>query len=230
MRAKLSSILLTLVTVLVYQICACFGACTRRGVECIEYQIVSRHQGYEERQYPATTWISTTEEGPSLTEANRIMYRRLFSYIQGNNAKGMRVNTTTPIRTRIVPCHGATCATMFIMSFLIPSEMQDSTPYPLDTELFIEKDPPVRYVVRIFEGRPTEADWLEESHTLAQLVKKDPSVDKSYYYTAWYDPPYQLFHRINEIWMVKKTEKQQPSPNAGNEVLSNESKEHKESN
>ncbi|GFY59834.1 uncharacterized protein TNIN_241421 [Trichonephila inaurata madagascariensis] len=185
------------------KVTGCFCACSRRGVECIEYQVVSRHLGYEERQYPATTWVSTTTEGPSLTDANNEMYRKLFAYIQGHNAKGMKINTTTPIRTRI-----------------------HNTPYPLDTALFIEKDPPVRYAVRIFEGRPTEADWLEESHKLADLVRKEPLIDKSYYYTAWYDPPYQLFHRINEIWMVKKAEKQ-PSTNAGNEHIPVETKDHK---
>ncbi|GFT86535.1 uncharacterized protein TNCV_1053901 [Trichonephila clavipes] len=61
----------------------------------------------------------------------------------------MKINTTTPIRTRIVPCHGATCATIFIMSFLIPADNSDNTPYPLDTALFIEKDPPVRYAVSL---------------------------------------------------------------------------------
>ncbi|XP_054715445.1 heme-binding protein 2-like [Uloborus diversus] len=183
------------------------SACSRRGVECIEYQIVSRHQGYEERQYPATTWVSTTADGPSLDQANKDMYPKLFNYFQGNNVKGIKMNSTTPMRTRIVPCHGATCSTIFIMSFLIPFEVSENTPYPLDMSLFIEKDPAVRYVVRTFEGRPTETEWLEESHKLAQQVRKDPAIDKSYYYTVWYDPPYQLFHRINEIWMVKKTEK-----------------------
>ncbi|GIY65830.1 uncharacterized protein CDAR_525801 [Caerostris darwini] len=207
-------------------IAGCWGACTRRGVECIEYQVVSRHLAYEERQYPATTWVSTSTEGPSLNDANNHMYRKLFSYIQGNNAKGMKLNTTTPIRTRIVPCHGATCSTIFIMSFLIPADSGDSAPYPLDTALFIEKDPPARYVVRIFEGRPTESDWLEESHKLADSVRKEPSIDKSYYYTVWYDPPYQLFHRVNEVWMAKKAEKQQPSANAGNDHISPETKDH----
>ncbi|KAG8190611.1 hypothetical protein JTE90_017875 [Oedothorax gibbosus] len=195
-----------LAIVLSFVIAKCTAACTRRGVECIEYQVVGRFSDYEERQYPATTWVSTTTEGPSLTEANSEMYRKLFSYTQANNAKGLRMNATTPIRTRIVPCHGATCATIFIMSFLIPQDVAESAPYPLDTALFIEKDPPARYAVRTFDGRATETDWLEESHHLAHLVKKDPTVDKSYYYTAWYDPPYQLFHRTNEVWMVKKTE------------------------
>ncbi|XP_015903910.1 heme-binding protein 2 [Parasteatoda tepidariorum] len=202
---------------------SCFCACSRRGVECIEYQVISRHQGYEERQLPPATWISTTAEGSSLTEANNEMYKKLFAYVQGHNAKGMKINTTTPIRTRIVPCHGATCASIFIMSFLIPSELGENAPYPVDGALFIEKDPALRYAVRIFEGRPTELEWLEQSHILANLVKKDPTIDKSYYYTVWYDPPYQLFHRMNEIWMAKKQEKADKG-----QLLSVETKDHKE--
>lgn len=219
------NVLMFLLAVAFTQVLGTLASCSRRGVECIEYQILSRHQGYEERQYPATTWVSTTLESPSLTEANREMYKKLFSYIQGNNVKGMRINTTTPIRTRIVPCHGATCATMFIMSFLIPTELSDGTPYPLDTELFIEKDPPARYAVRMFDGRPTEVEWLEESHRLADLLRKDPGIDKSYYYTAWYDPPYQLFHRTNEIWMARKAAKEQ---NGNLPNLELENKEYKE--
>ncbi|GFT86532.1 hypothetical protein TNCV_1053871 [Trichonephila clavipes] len=30
------------------RVTGCFCACSRRGVECIEYQVVSRHLGYEE--------------------------------------------------------------------------------------------------------------------------------------------------------------------------------------
>ncbi|GIY85217.1 uncharacterized protein CEXT_90002 [Caerostris extrusa] len=200
---------------------------------------------YEERQYPATTWVSTSTEGPSLNDANNHMYRKLFSYIQGNNAKGMKLNTTTPIRTRIVPCHGATCSTIFIMSFLIPADSGDSAPTPWIRrsssrrtpgairgqqpmkfrEIFVTQSYP-SHEIRIFEGRPNESDWLEESHKLAESLRKEPSIDKSYYYTVWYDPPFQLFHRVNEVWMAKKAEKQQPSTNAGNDHISPETKDH----
>ncbi|UYV70756.1 hypothetical protein LAZ67_8000496 [Cordylochernes scorpioides] len=171
---------------------------------------------YEERQYPAATWISTSAEGPSLTEASQEMYRRLFSYTQGNNLNGIVLNATTPVRMRIIPCRGATCPSMFIMSFLIPAELGEGAPYPTDGALYIEREPALRYVIKMwdsrsFGGRPTETDWLEQAHQLAELVRKDMYVEKSFYYTVWYDPPFQLFNRLNEIWMVKNIESGKPA-------------------
>lgn len=82
------------------------------------------------------------------------------------------------------------------------------------------------FFCRVFDGRATEADWLEESHRLAELLRKDPGIDKSYYYTAFYDPPYQLFHRTNEIWMARKSVKDTPTGSLP--PLTMDAKEHKE--
>ena len=56
--------------------------------------VLLNFQGYEERQYPATTWVSSSMEGPSLTQATREMYQKLFAYKQGNNAKGLFESVT----------------------------------------------------------------------------------------------------------------------------------------
>ncbi|XP_067139255.1 heme-binding protein 1-like [Centruroides vittatus] len=180
--------------------------CSRRGVECVEYQVLSRTPDYEERQYPGTTWVSTTADGSTLAEAQRIMYKKLIEYYRGSNIDGIAINSTTPARIRIIPCRGATCYSTFTMSFPIPADMKENVPYPLDPTVFIDREPPLRYVTRSFTGRPTEEEWLDEAHKFAGLVWKDPTVEKNYFYILFYDPPFQLFNRLNEIALLKKIE------------------------
>ncbi|XP_055933913.1 heme-binding protein 1-like [Argiope bruennichi] len=197
-----------LTTCLAIQIGQCLS-CLHRGVECIDYEVLTRHPEYEERQYPATVWISAKETGPSLSRAQINLYKKLFRYIQGDNLKGEFINSTTPTRTKVIPCRGdSLCEPTYIMSLLIPNDLYDDMfPIPTDVDLFFEREPPKRYVVRSFGGRPSESQWVTEAQKLADLTLKDVGVARDHYYLNWYDPPLQLFNRLNEIWITKSIKK-----------------------
>ncbi|KFM75209.1 Heme-binding protein 1, partial [Stegodyphus mimosarum] len=186
------------------QIGLCWG-CMRRGIECIDYEVITRNPEYEERQYPATVWVSARETGPSLSRAQINLYKKLFRYIQGDNLKGAFINSTTPTRTKVVPCReDSVCEPTYTMSLLIPSALyNDLFPIPTDVDLFFEREPPKRYVVRSFGGRPSESQWIAEAQKLADLTLKEPGVARDHYYLNWYDPPLQLFNRLNEVWIPK---------------------------
>lgn len=194
----------------------------RRGIECIEYDVITRNPEYEVRQYPATVWISASENGPSLSRAQIHLYRKLFRYIQGDNLKGAFINSTAPTRTKVVPCReDSMCEATYTMSLLIPSAMYDDLfPIPTDVDLFFEREPPKRYIVRSFGGRPSESTWITEAQKLADLGLKETGVAKDHYYLNWYDPPLQLFNRLNEVWITKTVTKKN-SINANNKDIKN---------
>lgn len=189
-------------------------SCMRRGIECIDYEVITKHTEYEERQYPATVWISAKENGPSLSRSQINLYKKLFRYIQGDNLKGAFINSTTPTRTKVVPCSDdSICEPTYTMSLLIPSALyNDLFPIPTDVDLFFEREPPKRYVVRSFGGRPSEAQWIAEAQQLADLTMKESGVARNHYYLNWYDPPLQLFNRLNEVWIPKVMSKKNSNP------------------
>ncbi|XP_054714285.1 heme-binding protein 1-like [Uloborus diversus] len=180
--------------------------CMRRGTECIDYDVVTKNLEYEERQYPSTVWVSAKQTGPSLSRAQISLYRKLFRYIQGDNLKGAFINSTTPTRTKVEPCRDdSICEPTYTMSLLIPSALyQDLFPIPTDPDLFFEREPPKRYLVRSFGGRPSESQWIDEAQALADLTSKENGVARDHYYLNWYDPPLQLFNRLNEVWITKE--------------------------
>ncbi|PRD25348.1 UNVERIFIED_CONTAM: hebp1 [Trichonephila clavipes] len=207
-NSKKMGIWIILSTFLAVQIGQCLS-CEHRGVECIDYEVISRHPEYEERQYPSTVWISAKESGPSLSRAQINLYKKLFRYIQGDNLRGEFINSTTPTRTKVVPCQeDSMCEPTYTMSLLVPKDLYDDKfPIPTDVDLFFEREPPKKYVVRSFGGRPSESQWVAEAQKLADLTLKEAGVARDHYYLNWYDPPLQLFNRLNEVWIPKTMKK-----------------------
>lgn len=74
--------------------------------------------------------------------------------------------------------------------------------------LFLTVQPILCY--RTFGGRPNESQWITEAQNLADLTMKEPGVVRDHYYLNWYDPPLQLFNRLNEVWIVKNMSKKNP--------------------
>ena len=66
------------------------------------------------------------------------------------------------------------------------------------------------FYFRSFGGRPSESQWIAEAQKLADLTMKESGVTRDYYYLNWYDPPLQLFNRLNEVWIPKSMSKKNP--------------------
>lgn len=75
---------------------------------------------------------------------------------------------------------------------------------------------------RSFGGRPSESQWIAEAQALADLTMKESGVVRENYYLNWYDPPLQLFNRLNEVWMVKNMSKKNPPKEIKNQNDLNE--------
>ncbi|GFY77519.1 hypothetical protein TNIN_440281 [Trichonephila inaurata madagascariensis] len=175
-NSKKMGIWIILSTFLAVQIGQCLS-CEHRGVECIDYEVISRHPRKRKWSF--------------LSRAQINLYKKLFRYIQGDNLRGEFINSTTPTRTKVVPCKDdSMCEPTYTMSLLVPKDLYDDKfPIPTDVDLFFEREPPKKYVVRSFGGRPSESQWVAEAQKLADLTLKEAGVARDHYYLNWYDPP-----------------------------------------
>lgn len=180
-------------------------------VEMAPYTVVAERDNYEERLYPARKWACTQAKGIEQTALVSPMFRTLFNYISGKNVPNIRIDMTSPVTTYVEPGPGPTCESTFTMAFLIPEEHQEDPPAPPDNTIFIEDRPEMRVLTRRYGGYTSDEIIIKEAKGLAEAIKKngEEGVNFEQYYTAGYDPPFKLFGRRNEIWFVKKAEKEE---------------------
>ncbi|XP_041660499.1 heme-binding protein 2 isoform X2 [Cheilinus undulatus] len=140
-------------------------------------------QDYEIRTYHATKWVSTTLSSMQWDPALNTGFRRLFSYIQGNNKNKVKVEMTAPVTCRVDPGAGPACESQFTVSFYIPEEHQDNPPEPSDPEVFLENREEFTAYVRTYGGFSNENIKRQELLKLLESLKRDgvPFVDKPFY-------------------------------------------------
>nr|XP_061806410.1 heme-binding protein 2-like [Nerophis lumbriciformis] len=162
---------------------------------------------YEERTYEAAKWVSTTVSGTSLDESMRTGFRRLFSYIQGNNTDKVKVEMTAPVTCHVDPGAGPACETNFTVSFYIPEEHRDATPQPSNPDVFVEQRDEFTAYVRSYGGFSDETLVRNELLKLTESLRRDSVrfAERPYYF-AGYDSPFKLVNRRNEVWLLQQKE------------------------
>jgi len=166
--------------------------------------VVQEHDGWQERDYPPTRWVSS--EGLDMFvhdgHEHSVLFSRLFSYISGSNSEGMKIPMTAPVSLRILPGEGPNCESNFTMSFLVPANLQETSPEPTDPLVWLEERPAMRLVARQFGGFPQELDWTiqaAELYELAMGAGLEPMSEP--HWTAGYSGPSVIVNRRNEVWL-----------------------------
>ncbi|XP_072265060.1 heme-binding protein 2 [Pyxicephalus adspersus] len=177
------------------------------GIENPKWKALeTQSEDYELRQYEPAKWVST--EVSSVKEWDNAVstgFMRLFSYIQGNNEKKVKVEMTAPVTTYIQPGAGPACESTVTVSFFIPSENQNDPPTPSDSNVFITERPEITVYVRSFGGFTNAAKNQEQIEQLSECLKRDgKDFDTNVFYTAGYDSPFKLLNRHNEVWLIAK--------------------------
>merc|ERR1711971_1444963 len=149
------------------------------------YTVIADHDTWEEREYPATRWVSTDAH-----------------YIDGTNSENAKIPMTKPVTARILPGEGPNCGSNFTMSFLVPQESQENSPEPTDPLVWLEDRPAFRLVARQFPGFPQQLDWSIQAAELYEIATAEglqPAEEPLW--TAQYDDPHVIVNRRNEVWL-----------------------------
>uniref|UniRef100_A0A1W7RAF3 Heme-binding protein n=1 Tax=Hadrurus spadix TaxID=141984 RepID=A0A1W7RAF3_9SCOR len=172
--------------------------CTRNGVSCPDYEVLENFDGYEKRRYPEVTLVSINGTARERRRIIRRLILRLYRYIGGFNREHTQIELMVPVRTLKVP---GDVRNGYTISFFLPKEYSSNPPIPLDSKVFLQKEPITDYAVRSFGNFVrNESIWDKEAETLFGLLPED-EVDTSNYFWAVYDPPVRLRNRLNEVWV-----------------------------
>jgi DNA gyrase inhibitor GyrI len=183
-----------------------FGGCAT--VPEPVHKVVTRNNGYEVREYAGYLVAETTVSGPwkeSLNEG----FRRLFSYISGNNEGRDKVSMTAPVLSgppenieMTAPVLQETGAgDEQIVSFILPASYTlETIPVPKDPRIRIRQVPAFNAAVLRYGGWTDPEKIKRKTEELRSLLTRDGLTPVPPFLSAQYNPPWTIppFRR-NEI-------------------------------
>jgi len=170
------------------------------------YHEGSRENRYEERFYPAKKWVCADSIEASGAGSGSGNFMKLFRYIGGDNARGDKIDMTTPVTVQRTPaCPRNPCVNhRMSMCFYLTSDQQTNPPQPTDPDLYLQDRPAMTIYTRKFGGWPGDDFYKNELRTFTALLATDGNtVEPNNEYRVGYQSPMQLFNRRNELWLVK---------------------------
>ena len=143
--------------------------------------------------------------------AGETAFWRLFRYIEGSNAKQMKIKMTVPVIMMMQPLQpgsGSFVKEDFTMSFFIPFKHQKDAPAPSAGDVELTTVKPFCAYVREYGGF-SDIGKVETHYNELVNALKLQGIDDFYtnmFYTAGYDAPFKLSNRHNEIWLISKSQ------------------------
>ncbi|XP_044147176.1 heme-binding protein 2-like [Bufo gargarizans] len=166
--------------------------------DCPKYQLVKDYAEFELRQYEETHWVTTSVKQDILGMVTS--FNRLFNYISGNNAEGLKINMTVPVIIYVPlkqpPADNAT------MSIFVPHEVENA-PKPTDPEVYLDTYPAASVYVKTFGGYALSTAYAYQAEALAENLRLlGLQFDDTYFVHASYNAPTEFLNRHNEVWYM----------------------------
>ncbi|MBH0117585.1 heme-binding protein [Salinibacterium sp. NG253] len=154
------------------------------------YRVISEHDGYEVRLYPAHILAQVDADG-SFFEAGNQGFRPLIRYISASN-----ISMTAPV----IQSPGQ--SKRYTVSFVMPAGAT-SVPAPRDATVRTVDVPEQRVAARRFSGGSNEDRYQENADALLAALTRDGCAPLGSVYFARYDPPWKPgFLKRNEALVV----------------------------
>ena len=143
------------------------------------YEIVKENKNYEIRKYPDRLVIETNS-----TQGNG--FRKLFSYISGNNEENEEIKMTVPVTQEIKNGN-------MTMQFYLPLKFnKNNTPKPYNSEIKILTIEGGYYAIIKYSGRSSDKNYLKNKEILEKELKKDNITILGLPIRASYNSPFTL--------------------------------------
>ncbi|KAK7167285.1 hypothetical protein R3I94_001621 [Phoxinus phoxinus] len=175
--------------------------------ECLQYDVVCAGKDYEVRHYGAVKWVTAEADSYFMDIAIPRAFRKLFKYITGENEAGAKIDMTAPVIIKANASAGMWQSSVYVLSFLLPSDYQADPPEPTDPSIYFTDTTDMKVYVRSYGG------WIMSVVSKSQAQSLKTSLDnvkatyeKEYYYHVGYNSPMKLVNRHNEVWYIAKGE------------------------
>jgi DNA gyrase inhibitor GyrI len=177
------------------------------------HKVVSKNDGYEIREYAGYLVAETNVAGP-WKEALNEGFRRLFSYISGNNEGRTKVAMTAPVLSgepekiaMTAPVlQEARTGDMQVVSFIAPASFTlETIPIPKDSRIRIRQVPPFTAAVLRYGGWTDPEKIERKTEELRSMLSRDGRTPIPPFLSAQYNPPWTIppFRRNEIIVLIR---------------------------
>lgn len=158
------------------------------------YTVISAHDGFEIRHYPAYVLAQVEVVGDFMSAGNKA-FSPLVRYISGNNSSADKMAMTAPVLQETVLGNKHT------VSFVLPAGV-DATSLPVPRDARVRAVPVAahRAAVRRFGGGWNEKRFKSHGEALLAAVRGAGLATQGDVYFARFDPPWKpAFLKKNEV-------------------------------
>ncbi|ROL49573.1 Heme-binding protein 2 [Anabarilius grahami] len=168
-----------------------------RGYECPVYTLVQENQGFEERNYDMSYWITTDVASTSQSDIKEGFWK-LYYFNQGQNSANKEIAMTRPVLVSVKEADGTGERQVSISVY----QSDTDVPEPNDTTIRKTVIPAGIVYVRSFGGMASDEDALENVQQLREdLRAAGKEFIENRFDAAGYDAPWDLINRHNEVWV-----------------------------
>ena len=183
-------------------------SCATVGIEKVQYDVVGKGGSIEIREYKPYL-VAETRVDSDFKEAGNVAFRRLFSYISGDNQAKESIAMTAPVEQQAAPEKIAMTAPVtqqasggkFAVSFVMPAKYTlETIPQPTDPAVTIKEVPGYKAAVIRYSGTWSEKRYEAKKQALEDYMAQNNLIAADEPIWARYDPPFQIwFLRRNEV-------------------------------
>jgi hypothetical protein len=162
-----------------------------------EYEVVSREDGFQLREYAPLVVAETIVQGP-FDAADEQAFPKLVPYIKGNNYGGRNIPMTPPVHQQAVT---DTDAPAWRIQFSMPQEYQlPLLPKPVDESVTLRQLPTRLMAALRYGGDWSETNYLQHERELMQALSRSALEPVGTPMLARYNAPLiPWFMRRNEV-------------------------------
>jgi hypothetical protein len=178
------------------------------AIEEAAYKVLKTSGTFELREYAPHILAETIVEG-DLEGAGSKAFKRLFSYISGDNRSRTKVAMTAPVTQEIsgeklsmtAPVGQQQVQDKWAVSFTMPASYTlETIPAPDDTKITLRQVPPRRMAAVRYSGFWSEKNYLQKKLELEAWIREQGLTIAGAPVWARYNPPFTpWFLRRNEI-------------------------------
>jgi hypothetical protein len=178
------------------------------GIEKPKYEVLEKDGRFELRQYSPHI-VAETEVGGAFNEVTNEGFRRLLSYIKGNNKLRASISMTAPVSqeasseniSMTAPVSQQKQGETWRITFLMPAKYtMDTLPEPLDKRVVLKQEPPQLIAALRYSGSWSKHRFEKNEARLRAFIEKLNLTTCGETIFARYNPPFLPgFLRRNEV-------------------------------